>query len=189
MNIEQRGKAMNKNMIYKDNSFFYKIPLKRRIKLHIVNDHWIVIKRYFILLRKAEYYGNKKTFMSRIMSFWFTRRKNKLGIKLGFYIPINSTKPGITIWHNGTVVINGDAKVGSGCIFHGNNCIGNNGKSLEAPIIGNNVELGVGASIIGGVKIADNVKIGAGAVVLSSCEEEGVTLVGIPARKVGGEKR
>ncbi|RMX24909.1 serine acetyltransferase [Limosilactobacillus reuteri] len=180
---------MKKNMIYKDNNFFNEIPLKRRIKLHIVNDHWVVIKRYFILLRKAEYYNQKKTFINRIMSLWFTRRKNRLGIKLGFYIPINTTDPGITVWHNGTVVINGDAHIGTGCIFHGNNCIGNNGKDLKAPIIGNNVELGVGASIIGGVKIANNVKIGAGAVVLSSCEEEGVTLVGIPARKISGEKK
>lgn len=172
--------------IYADNQFFNKISLKRRIKLYIVNDHWTVIRKFFIYLRKAEFYGTRKSFYSKLLSLWFTRKKNKLGISLGFYIPVYSTKPGITVWHNGTIVINGDARIGAGCIFHGNNCIGNNGKSLAAPIIGDNVELGVGASVIGGVEIANNVKIGAGAVVLSSCKEEGATLVGVPARKIGG---
>lgn len=171
-----------------DNSFFYNIPLKRRVKLHIVNDHWVIINRYFHYLRKAEAFGEKKGILNKLISLLFTRKKNNLGIKLGFYIPVYSTKPGITIWHNGTVVINGDARIGTGCIFHGNNCVGNNGKDYAAPIIGNNVEFGVGASVIGGIHIADNVKIGAGAVVLSSCDEKGATLVGIPAKKIGVRK-
>lgn len=47
--------------------------------------------------------------------------------------------------------------------------IGNDGVSLKAPHIGNNVEIGFGASIIGDVTITDDVKIGAGAVVVKSC--------------------
>lgn len=52
----------------------------------------------------------------------------------------------------------------------------------KAPVIGNNVEIGVGAKIIGDIYIADNIKIGAGAVVTKSFYEEGITLVGIPAK-------
>ena len=48
--------------------------------------------------------------------------------------------------------------------MHGDNCIGNNGKDDECPIIGSHVDIGVGAKILGGVHIADNCTIGAGAV-------------------------
>ena len=51
-------------------------------------------------------------------------------------------------------------------------------------MIGNRVDIGVGAKIIGGITIADDVKIGAGAVVTKSCSEIGATLVGVPARKI-----
>ena len=55
---------------------------------------------------------------------------------------------------------------------------------MAAPVIGNNVDIGVGAKIIGDITIADDVKIGAGAVVTKSCLEKGATLVGIPAKPV-----
>ena len=74
--------------------------------------------------------------------------------------------------------------IGQGCCLHGNNCIGNDGKSGGAPVIGKNVDIGFGAVIIGDIQIADNCKIGAGAVVVHSCLEEGSTLVGVPARRV-----
>ena len=38
--------------------------------------------------------------------------------------------------------------------------------------------------IIGNVKIADNIKIAAGAVVVNSFMEPGITIAGIPARKI-----
>ena len=50
--------------------------------------------------------------------------------------------------------------------------------------IGNNVDIGIGAKILGGIEIADNIKIGANAVVVKSELEKGKTLVGIPAHTV-----
>lgn len=71
------------------------------------------------------------------------------------------------------------------CQLHGNNCIGNNRKEDErSPHIGNNVEIGVGAKIIGDIYVVDNVKIGANAVVVKSCFTNGATLVGVPAHEV-----
>lgn len=61
-------------------------------------------------------------------------------------------------------------------ICYGDNCIGNDGVSLECPIIGNNVELGVGVKVIGKVKTADNVVIGAGGVVVSDILIEGTVV-------------
>lgn len=44
--------------------------------------------------------------------------------------------------------------------------------------------LGAGAKIIGNVTIADNIKIAAGAVVVCSFFEPGITIAGVPAKKV-----
>lgn len=103
--------------------------------------------------------------------------------KLGFYIGGDVFDVGLVLFHHGTIIVNGNAVVGKNCKLHGNNCIGNNGKDSCAPILGDNIDIGFGASIIGNVKLASNIKIGAGAVVTKSFSEEGITLVGVPAHK------
>ena len=103
---------------------------------------------------------------------------------MGITIPRNVFSTGLLIWHYGNIVVNNNAKVGKNCELHGDNCIGNKGYGSDgkAPIIGDNVDIGVGAKIIGDIKIANNVKIAAGAVVIDSCEEENVILAGVPAK-------
>ncbi|MCD8236262.1 MAG: hypothetical protein LUD00_06335 [Prevotellaceae bacterium] len=44
------------------------------------------------------------------------------------------------------------------------------------------MDIGQNAQVLGKVSIADAVKIGAGAIVVNSVLEEGVTLVGVPAK-------
>ena len=105
------------------------------------------------------------------MEFIYSRRKNKLGNTLGFYINPYTLGAGTVIYHHGSIIINSDAILGCGCKLHGNNCIGNDGKSF-------------GASIIGNITIADDVQIGAGAVVVKSCLRKGARLVGIPAKEI-----
>ena len=51
------------------------------------------------------------------------------------------------------------------------------------PEVGDNVLLGAGAKILGGIHIGDDVTVGANAVVVESVEA-GSTVVGVPARKV-----
>lgn len=89
---------------------------------------------------------------------------------------------GLLIYHKGFLVVNYQARIGKNARFHGCNCVGNNHTGV--PVIGDNADFGVGASVIGGVRIANNVKIGAGAVVTKDILQEGVTVVGIPARIV-----
>lgn len=55
---------------------------------------------------------------------------------------------------------------------------------MRYPVIGNNVMMGAGAKVIGNVTIADNIKIAAGAVVVNSFKEPGITIGGIPARRL-----
>ena len=52
------------------------------------------------------------------------------------------------------------------------------------PNIGNNVDIGVGAIIIGNVNIADGCIIGAGAVVTKSFDKINTVIVGVPGKAV-----
>ncbi|WP_140445391.1 MULTISPECIES: serine O-acetyltransferase [unclassified Bifidobacterium] len=155
---------------------------------YLVQVPSVRIWRYIKLLRKSEYYYNnsRKSIFHAIMYFFYRRRKNIYGTFLGIEIDENTCDIGLKIWHTGNVVVSGAAKIGKNCILHGGNCIGNTGLvgQFEAPVIGDNVDIGVGASIIGNVNIADSVRIGAGAVVLNSCDLPNSLLVGIPARVI-----
>jgi serine O-acetyltransferase len=55
------------------------------------------------------------------------------------------------------------------------------------PEVGDNVMLGAGAKVLGGIRIGDNVIVGANAVVVDSVESNS-TVVGIPARKLAHER-
>ena len=111
----------------------------------------------------------------------------RLGIKLNYEIsPVAKIGKGLMIYHNGPIVINPNVVAGENLVLHGDNCIGNSGKDQKCPVIGNNVELGYGAKIIGDVHIGNNICIGAGAVVVNDFIEDGITIVGVPARKITG---
>ena len=145
---------------------------------------WCYLKR----LRKSTYFFNnfkksKNPFL-KLLLFYNLVRKNKLGLALGFEIGPAKIGKRFCIYHNGPIVIHRNTVIGDNCVLHGDNCLGNNGSDDACPIIGDNVDIGVGAKIIGGVFIANNCKIGAGAIVVESCYEEGATLVGCPARSI-----
>ena len=54
----------------------------------------------------------------------------------------------------------------------------------DSPIIGDNVWIGPGAKLFGKIIIGNNCQIGANAVVNKSFEEEGITIAGVPAKKI-----
>lgn len=152
-------------------------------KDNILLEHSYYIMKYLRLLRLDEYLSNKgKLFI--LPKIMIRRWRNSLGVKLGITICPNVFDKGLLIWHYGNIVVNGGAQIGKNCILHGDNCIGNNGDTNLSPRIGDNVDIGVGAKIIGDVYIANRCKIGAGAVVVHSCYTEGATLVGIPAKEL-----
>ena len=153
----------------------------------ITNYNRYRIWKWLYSSRKYDYYSQfyHKNFIKKIIAIYYLRKKNKLGEKLGLDIGTRHIGKGLLIHHPGATVINGRTIIGDNCILHGNNCIGNKGpKSSPCPIIGNNVEIGVGAKIIGGVTIADDIVIGAGAVVVDSFLEKGIIIGGVPARKL-----
>ncbi|MFZ4263456.1 serine O-acetyltransferase [Sphingobacterium sp. HJSM2_6] len=139
------------------------------------------LRRYLSALRAEEYY----TFESpnKLMRLFYLRRKNLLGRKLGFFISAGCFEEDLKVYHYGSIIVHPKAKIGKHCTIHGNCCIGTKGGNSEGyPVIGDHVDIGQGAQILGGITIANNVRIGAGAIVTKSILEEGVTVVGIPAR-------
>lgn len=115
---------------------------------------------------------------------WYIRRRNVLGNRLGLEMSTELIGKGLMIYHFNNVV-NTNAVIGENLHLHGGNVIGNAGNGdMRCPVIGNNVMLGAGAKVIGGVTIADNIKIAAGSVVVHSFTEPGITFGGVPARKL-----
>ncbi|CAH0350000.1 serine O-acetyltransferase [Aquabacterium sp. CECT 9606] len=87
--------------------------------------------------------------------------------------------PGFVLVHPIGVVINSSVRGGNHIILESGVVIGDNrGKS---PVLANDIFVGSGAKIIGGVSIGDGVRIGANAVVLKDVPS-GSTAVGIPAK-------
>lgn len=69
-------------------------------------------------------------------------------LKYNTYIPLNVFGPGLSIAHFGSIIVNGNAKVGENC------------------------------------RIQDSVTIGANAVVVKDFNKSGITIGGVPAKKI-----
>jgi len=89
-------------------------------------------------------------------------------------------EPGIYIAH-GQVVIDGFVKIASGVVLLPWVTIGLKAGIFQGPQIGNAVQIGTGAKIIGPITVGPGAVIGASALVVSDVEA-GQTVGGIPAR-------
>ena len=75
---------------------------------------------------------------------------------------------GFRIDHQGGIVISGYAKIGKNCVVRNGVTIGlARVDDPVAPVIGDNVDIGAGAKLLGRITIGNNVRIGANAVVLT----------------------
>lgn len=89
-----------------------------------------------------------------------------LGIELPAGMNIGQ---GLRLYHGVGLVVHKGVVIGRNCILRQAVTIGNKGEGEQAkllPVIGDNVEFGAGAIVIGNVNIGDNTTIGAGAVVI-----------------------
>lgn len=137
------------------------------------------------MLRCSEYHMTKKRNIIHYL-LWIicSRKKNRMGLKLGVDIPENVFSEGLRIYHPGAICVNSHARVGKDCIIVGNVCIGNkNGMSI-APVIGDCCMLGYGCTVIGDITLGNNISVAAGAVVTKTYREDGTVLVGIPAHQM-----
>lgn len=141
-------------------------------------------KAYIRILRKAEYHTNQNSVFHKLASKLYKYRLAWMSVRTGISIPINVCDSGLTIYHYGSIVINGTCKIGKNFCVSNNVNIGATGGSIKAPQIGNNVYVGPGAVIFGDIVIADNCYIGANAVVTRSILEPCSVVIGIPAKRI-----
>jgi len=106
----------------------------------------------------------------------------------GIELPCEATiGKNFRIDHQGGIVVSGYSSFGDNCIIRNGVTIGL-ARIVEkkAPVLGDNVDVGTGAKILGNIRIGNNVRIGANAVVLTDVPDNS-TAVGIPARLVTKE--
>lgn len=83
--------------------------------------------------------------------------------------------------HSGGIVISGYARFGDNCRIRNGVVVGLSRVDEPcAPVIGNNVDIGAGAKLLGAITIGDNVLIGANAVVVRDVPADSIA-VGVPA--------
>jgi serine O-acetyltransferase len=84
--------------------------------------------------------------------------------------------------HFGGIVISGDAVFGDDCVVRNGVTVGlRHTGQRGSPVIGNRVDIGAGAKILGPIRIGDDVAIGANAVVFKDVPSNSIA-VGVPAR-------
>ena len=173
---------MLKEYILADNSWYNEPSFKSKIIGSFLKYHGHELTKYLYYLRKQEYYINTASNKIEVLiGLYYERKKNKLGLKLGLEIPPNCFGEGLQIYH-GNIVVNPKVKAGVNCKLHGGNCIGNNGKTDEAPVIGDNVDIGFGSILIGDITIPNNAIIGANALVNKSFDSNSNIIAGVPAK-------
>lgn len=145
------------------------------------------IYRFLLHLRCYEYLITLPTRnpIMKCRRFWNLRQYQRYAKRLGYVIGDGVLGEDVILYHRGSIIINPDARVGAGCKFHGDCCLGvAHTGARGCPTLGKNVDVGFGARILGDIYIADNIVIGANSVVTKSFCEPGIVIAGIPARKI-----
>lgn len=93
--------------------------------------------------------------------------------------------PGLMIHHFGGIILNPRTEIGEGCTLRHGVTIGNRLSDDDVPVIGNGVQIGAYAQILGRVVVGDKSTVGALSLVLSDVPN-GATVVGAPARVIKG---
>lgn len=177
MNKELKKTVKEYKEFYKEDSLII------NIYHNITNHPNIIIRNAIIYAQKYKFYKkNNNGIINKIKMIIYGRIHNYYANKYNLELYGEFGKK-LKIYHK-NIVINNNAKLGDNVILHGDNCIGNNCITDECPIIGNNVDIGYGSILIGNIKIADNIRIGANSVVTKSFLEKGITIAGVPAKKI-----
>jgi serine O-acetyltransferase len=92
---------------------------------------------------------------------------------------------GVFIDHGMGVVIGETAVVGNRCLLYQGVTLGGTGKQSgqRHPVLGENVVVGAGAKVLGGISVGANTRIGAGSVLLRDVDAD-CTVVGVPGRVI-----
>ena len=128
-------------------------------------------------------YGVRPPWLRRPLSFVYKLLKLLSQILTGIDLPCEVTVGRrLLIEHFGGIIISGDTVLGDDVVIRNGVTIGlKRTGERGAPVIGNRVDIGAGAKILGAVRIGDDVVIGANAVVITDVPPNSLA-VGVPAR-------
>jgi serine O-acetyltransferase len=137
---------------------------------------WIYRRGQYLFENKS----NSLLYKIQVFIYWqlFRLIETITGISIPWSVHVG---PGLRIWHFGNIFIHPNTKIGARCTLRQGVTIGNRRNASDAPTIGNDVEIGAYAQILGAITIGNNCKIGAMSVVLSDIPD-GATVVGNPAK-------
>jgi serine O-acetyltransferase len=126
----------------------------------------------------------KSSLLRAPLSFLYQQLEKHVRFKYGIELPYTVVLGDrVRFEHQHGIVIHGNACIGNNCIIRQGVTIGNKNMSapFDAPHIGDNVNIGAGAKILGAISIGNNVIIGANAVVTKDVPDNAIA-VGIPAK-------
>ena len=127
-------------------------------------------------------YTIRSAWLRKPFSFAYRVLYKGIQILTGIELPCEVTVgPNFVIDHFGGIVISGYASFGANCRIRNGVVVGLQRITEPcAPQIGDNVDIGAGAKILGAITIGNNVAIGANAVVTCSVPDNSLA-VGVPA--------
>lgn len=143
------------------------------------NEKWYIY-RYIKQLRYVEQYYNK----CKLLYLWHFFLYKRLGFKLRMTIYPYTIGSGFRIYHAGDFVhVGPNVRIGRNCTMLPGVVFGNKSEIPDNTpvVVGDNCYFGLGAKILGGVKIGNNVIVGANAVVTKDIPDNAV-VGGIPAK-------
>lgn len=127
-------------------------------------------------------YGIRPALLRKPFSLAYKIAHKLAQIVTGIDLPCEATVGrNFVIDHFGGIIVSGYARFGDNCRIRNGVSVGL--KRVDepcAPVIGNNVDVGAGAKLLGPITIGDNVLIGANAVVVTDIPSNSIA-TGVPA--------
>jgi len=127
-------------------------------------------------------YGVRPALLRKLFSLIYKVLYKLIQIITGIELPCEATVGrNFVIDHFGGIIVSGYARFGDNCRIRNGVVVGlRRVEEPVAPIIGNNVDIGAGAKVLGPIRIGDNSIIGANAVVIEDVPENSIA-IGVPA--------
>lgn len=130
-------------------------------------------------------YGIEKTWLRKPFSFIYKVLYKFIQVITGTEFPCEvEIGKNFRIDHCGGIVVSGYARFGDNCVIRNGVTVGlKHEERPVAPKIGNDVNIGAGAKVLGSITVGNNVDIGANAVVINDVPDDSIA-VGVPAKNI-----